>query len=396
VSVPAAAPRAARSAVTAIFLLNGLLFGSWAARIPGVRDRLALSDGELGLALAFVAVGSIAAMPVAGLAAARLGSRRATRASFALTSATTAALPFAPSLPVLCLLTLAYGASMGSLDVTMNAHGVAVERRYGRPILSGFHAAFSLGGLAGAALGAAAAGAGLDVRPHLLVVGFASAAIGLTWSRRFLPGAEDANGTAEPLLVRPPRRLWALGALAFACLLVEGASADWSGVYLKDELGTSPATAALGFTAFSVTMTLGRLGGDRLVARFGPVALVRGGGLLAGAGFGAALLAEEPAAAIAGFACLGAGMSPIVPIVFRAAGAVQGMAAGVALAAASSTGYLGFLVGPPAIGGLAELVGLPGALALLVLLSAAVASLATTTRARAPVRVAPAAEAAAA
>jgi MFS family permease len=387
-SVSPAVPRAARSAVTAIFLLNGLLFGAWAARIPAVRDRLGLSDGELGLALGFIAVGSIAAMPVAGLAAARFGSRRATRVSFALTCAATAVLPFAPSLPVLCVLTLAYGASMGSLDVTMNSHGVAVERRYRRQILSGFHAAFSLGGLLGAALGAAAAGAGLDVRAHLLATGLASAAIGLVWSRRFLPGVADANGSAEPLLVRPPRRLWALGALAFACLLVEGASADWSGVYLKDELGTSPGIAALGFTAFSVTMTVGRLLGDRLVARCGPVALVRGGGLLAGAGFGAALLASHPAAAIAGFACLGAGMSPIIPIVFRASGAVEGIAPGVALAAASSTGYLGFLVGPPVIGGVAELVGLPSALVLLVGLSGVVASMAAMTRARGPVRAA--------
>jgi predicted MFS family arabinose efflux permease len=391
---PPAAARAARTAVTAIFLLNGVLFGSWAARIPAVRDRLELSDGELGLALAFIAVGAIAAMPVAGLAAARIGSRRATRTAFALTSATTAALPFAPSLPVLCLLTLAFGASMGSLDVTMNAHGVAVEGRYGRPILSGFHAAFSLGGLLGAALGAAAAGTDLDVRAHLTIAGLASATVGLAWSRRFLPGSEDANGASEPLLVRPPRRLWALGALAFACLLVEGASADWSGVYLKDELGTSPGTAALAFTAFSVTMTLGRLLGDRLVARFGPVALVRGGGILAGAGFGLALLAADPVAALVGFASLGAGMSPIVPIVFRAAGGVDGMAPGVALAAVSSTGYLGFLVGPPVIGGVAELVGLPIALALLVLLSAAIASLAVTTRARTPLRAGAAAEAA--
>jgi MFS family permease len=385
VTAPGPEPRAARSAVTTIFLLNGLLFGSWAARIPAVRDRLGLADGELGLALAFVAVGSIAAMPVAGLAAARFGSRRATRVSFAATCAATAALPFARSLAVLCLLTLIYGASMGSLDVTMNAHGVAVERRYARPILSGFHAAFSLGGLLGAALGALAAGAGLDARAHLAVAGLAAAAIGLVRSRRFLPGDEDASDSAEPLLVRPPRRLWALGTLAFACLLIEGASADWSGVYLNSELGTSAATAALGFTAFSVTMTLGRLLGDRLVARFGPAAVVRAGGLLAGVGFATALVAAHPVAAMAGFACLGAGMSPVVPVVFRAAGTVRGMAAGVGLAAVSSTGYLGFLVGPPLIGSVAELVGLPTALALLVLLSTVVGALATTTCAAAPV-----------
>jgi MFS family permease len=373
-------PQAARGAVMAVFTINGLLFGSWAARIPAVRDRVGLSDGELGLALACIAIGAIAAMPVAGGAAARIGSRRATRVALAMSCLATGLVALAPSLPALCALTLFVGIGMGSLDVTMNAHGVAVERRYGRPILAGFHAGFSVGGLAGGALGALAAGVGLDVRGHLALVAVAGAVVGLTWSRRFLPSSEDAIGHAEPVFVRPPRGLWALGALAFACLLIEGASGDWSGVYLRDELGTSAAVAALGFTAFSVTMTLGRIFGDRLVARFGPQTVVRAGGTIAAVGFGLALLASWPPAGIAGFACLGAGMSGVVPIVFRASGRVPGMAAGVALAAVSSTGYLGFMVGPPIIGGLAELAGLPVALCLLVLLGAVVALLARTTR----------------
>jgi MFS family permease len=199
------------------------------------------------------------------------------------------------------------------------------------------------------------------------------------WSRWFLPGSADAAAAQDPIFVRPPRRLWALGALAFACLLIEGASADWSGVYIKDELGTGPGPAALGFTAFSVTMTVGRIFGDRLVARLGSVRLVRAGGLVAALGFGIALVASSPAAALVGFACLGAGMSSIVPIVFRAAGQVPGIASGVSLSAVSSIGYLGFVAGPPAIGGIAELVGLPTALAVLVVLAAVVALLARTT-----------------
>lgn len=377
----AAAPhvRRARAAVTSIFLLNGLVFGSWAARIPAVRDRLELSDGELGLALAFVAVGSLGAMPLAGAASARYGSRQVTRVSFALVCLATAVLPFAPSLLMLCLATAFYGAAMGATDVSMNAHGVAVERRYGRPILSGFHAGFSLGGLLGAALGAGAAAAGIDVRVHLAAMGAASLVIGLAWSRRFLAGREDASGTTEPLFVRPPRALWALGAVAFAGLLVEGASADWSAVYLKDELGASAGTAALGFTAFSVTMTVGRLVGDRLVERFGPVALVRSGGLVAGLGFAVALLAAQPVVAMLGFACLGAGMSPIVPIVFRAAGHVPGVPSGVAVSAVTTIGYLGFVTGPAIIGALAEVTGLPAALGVVAVLGAIVSALAKTT-----------------
>jgi MFS family permease len=375
--------RRARGAVTAIFFLNGLLFGAWAARIPAIRDRLGLSDGELGLALAFLPVGAIIAMPLAGALSARAGSRRATRAAFALACTAIGVVAFAPSLVAFAALAFVVGVGMGSCDVAMNVHGVTVERRYGRPILSSFHAAFSLGGLAGAALGALAAGAGVDARLHLAVVAALCGAIGLVWSRRFLPGSADASGAQDPVFVRPPRRLWALGALAFACLVIEGGAADWSGVYIKDELGTGPGVAALGFTAFSVTMVLGRIFGDRLVTRFGSTRLVRAGGLVAAVGFGTALAVSAPAAALLGFACLGAGMSSVIPIVFRAAGRTPGIASGVALSAVTSVGYLGFVAGPPMIGGIAELIGLPAALGVLVALAAAVAALAGTTSPRA-------------
>jgi MFS family permease len=373
-------PRQARGAVAAVFFLNGLIFGSWAARIPAVRDHVGLSDGELGIALACGAIGSIVAMPIAGGRAARIGSRRATRVALGLMSLAVAVVALAPSLPVLCALMLFMGAAMGSCDVTMNAHGVEVERRYERPILAAFHAAFSIGGLAGGALGALAAAVDLDVRVHLALIGTLAGVVGLTWSRRFLGGDADAVGHAQRIFVRPPRRLLALGALAFACLLIEGASADWSAVYLRDELGTAAGTAALAFTAFSVTMTLGRLVGDRLAGRFGPQAIVRGGGAIAAVGFGLGLAVSDPLAGIVGFACLGAGMSGVVPIVFRASGRVPGMAAGVGLAAVSSTGYLGFLVGPPTIGGIAALTGLPTALLVLVALAAVVTALAPTAR----------------
>jgi MFS family permease len=383
--VPSPTPVAARRAVTAVFALNGVLLGSWAARIPAVRDRVGLSDGELGLMLACIAVGAIIAMPLAGAAAARQGSRRATRVALALACGAVGVVSLGSSMLALGAAAVFLGVAMGSLDVAMNAHGVAVERRYGRPILASFHAAFSLGGLAGGALAALAAGLELDVRVHLAVVAAASAAVGLVWSRRFLGAAEDAIAAHESTFARPPARLLPLGALAFACLLIEGASGDWSGVYLRDELGASAGAAALGFTGFSLTMTAGRLVGDRLVDRLGSQTVVRAGGAVAATGFALALLAATPAAAIAGFACLGAGMAGVVPIVFRVAGQVPGLTPGMGLAAVSSTGYLGFMVGPPLIGGLAEVAGLPNALILLVLLGGAVCALSTATRRDAPV-----------
>jgi MFS family permease len=371
--------RGARGAVTATFFLNGLLFGSWAVRIPAVRDRLDLSAGELGIALGFIALGSLGSMPLAGWCAARVGSRVVTRVAFAAFCVATATVALAPGLVALCALCLALGAGGGALDVAMNAHGVTVERRAGRPILSSFHAAFSLGGLAGAGTGALAAAASLDVRAHLALAAAAALAVGLVWTQRLLPAAADVSAPRTERGPRPRgvvRHLALLGFVAFAGLLCEGAAADWSALYVDRSLEASAAVAALAYAAFSLTMTLGRIYGDRLTARFGAVALVRRGALLGAVGLGAALLTGAPAAALAGFAALGAGLAAVIPTVFRAAGNAEGASTGPALAAVSTTGYLGFLAGPPLIGGLAELTSLPTALGVLPVLCALVALLA--------------------
>ena len=377
---------AARGAVTATFFVNGLLYGSWAARIPAVRDRLDLGAGRLGLALGCIALGSVAAMPVAGRAAARWGSRRVTRVALALFCTATGAVALAPSLAALCALCAALGAAAGALDVAMNAHGVEVERRAGRPLLSSFHAAFSLGGLAGATTGALAAAAGLDVRAHLATAAAASGAVALLWTRRLLPGTADAAPQRSRRGRPAPRRVLALlGALAFACLLCEGAAADWSALYVHRSLGASAGVAALAYAAFSLAMTGGRLAGDRLTGRLGPVGLMRRGALVAALGLGGALLAGAPGAALVGFACLGAGLATVIPAIFRAAGTAGGQA-GPALAAVSTTGYLGFLAGPPLIGALAQATSLPFALAVLPVLAAL---LALGARAVAPAQGAP-------
>ncbi len=394
--------RAARRAVTATFFLNGLLFGSWAARIPAVRDLFDLSDGQLGLTLAALAAGAIAAMPLAGRTVTARGSRPVTRAALLAAGVAVVLPPLAPGALLLAVGAFVFGAANGALDVTMNAHGVTVERRLGRPVLSSFHAAFSFGGLAGAGTGALAAGAGLDVRAHLALVAAVALAVGLPWTRRLLPAGADAEGPAprrEDGARRrlPSRGVTVLGFAAFACLVCEGAAADWSAVYVARDLAASAQVAALAYAAFSLTMAIGRLVGDGLTARFGPVALVRSGALLGGVGLGLALLAGTPAAALAGFACLGAGLAAVVPAVFRAAGELPGMSAGSAIAAVSTAGYSGFLAGPPIIGAIAELTRLPVALGVLPVLALALAALAGVTapaRPAAPVAARPLAAAA--
>jgi predicted MFS family arabinose efflux permease len=372
----------ARAAVTVVFGINGLLYGAWAARLAAVGDRLALSAGQIGIALGFIAAGSLVAMPLAGRAASRFGSRPATRVAILAFCLASALAPAAPGLVALCAACLLLGAAAGSLDVVMNVHGVTVERAAGRPILSSFHAAFSLGGLVGALLGAAGAAAGIDVRVELAALSAAAALTAVAVTRALLPAAADAGGRPDPRAVRArrlDRRLAVLGALAFCCLLCEGAAADWSAVYLDRDLAATAAVAGLAYAAFSVAMVAGRLAGDRLTLRYGPSALVRRGALLATAGLGAALVAGDPVAALIGFACLGAGLSIVVPQVFRAAAA--GRDSGLALARVSTIGYLGFLAGPPLIGALAELTSLPAALTVLPVLGLAMAALAPLTRA---------------
>ena len=294
----------------------------------------------------------------------------------------------APDYALLLPAALLLGAGNGSLDVAMNAHGVAVERRHESPILSSFHAAFSCGALVGAGSSALAASADLDVRWHLLGVAVAALIAGLVACRSLLPAdADHAGEDAGPLLAWPPRALWAVGAIGFCALVCEGATADWSAVYVRESLESSAGVAALAFAAFSATMTIGRLLGDRLTTAWGAEALVRRGGLLSAAGVGGALLIGHPMAAIAGFALLGIGLATMVPVVFRAASEVEGVTPGVGIAAASTMGYFGFLIAPPIIGGIAELTTLPVALGLLVVLSLVMAALAPRVRAAPPVAV---------
>ena len=371
----------ARLALTAVFLVNGVMFGTLASRLPTIKGNLGLSSGRLGLALLGLAAGALLAFAAAGFLIARLGSRPVTRAAIAAEGLALVGVSLAGSLPALIGAMLALGVTNATLDVAMNAHGVAVERRRGRPILSSFHAAWSVGGLLGALIGVLMAGGGVDVRVHFALVAVVLFGAALAWSARLLPAGEDTAG-APRLLVRPPRSLVLVGVAAFCCLFAEGAAADWSAVYLDDPLGTGAGLAAAGYAAFALAMTAGRIAGDRLTVRWGPVGLLLRGGLVAGGGFGLALALDRPWAAILGFTALGLGLAPVVPTLFRAGGTTPGTPSGQGIAAVSTLGYFGLLAGPPVIGFLADAVGLPAALALVAALAGGVALLAPTVRPR--------------
>ncbi len=387
--VQTSVPSAARVAVAVAFVCLGAGGGSWATRIPAVQHRLGLSAAELGLALFGLGFGSLLSMPLTGVVIARRGSRPVMRATW-LAFAVAVALPgLAWNLPTLWLALTLFGAASGALDVAMNAHGVAVEHAYGRPILSSLHAAFSGGALLGAALGGLAAGLGVDVRVQLAVVAAVIAIVSIASGRALLPADADRGAAGQRLVLRLPRQLAALAAIAFLSLFCEGAASDWSAVYLAGPLGAGADVAAAAFGGFAAAMMVGRIGGDRLVARLGEVTVVRAGAALAAGGIALGLLLGNPVAGIIAFTCLGAGVAGIVPIVFRAAATHPDVPAGIGLAAVSSAGYTGFLVGPPVIGTVASVTGLPRSLGLIVVAALTMSALAghdtrVTRRSRGP------------
>jgi MFS family permease len=346
-----------RLAVSVLFFVNGAVLASWLPHIPAVKARLTSGDGQLGVVLLAMAAGAVVALPGAGWLIGRLGSRVVSSVAAAVLCLAMPLPVLSPSLPVLVLALAVLGAFNALLDVSMNAQAAAVEQRTGRAVMSSFHALFSLGGVVGALLAGAAMTAGVGDVAHVVAAALlALAAVGAALPN-LLPAGPNRASTG-PALARPSRALLGLGLLALLGLLAEGAMADWSAVYLHDTLGASPAVAAVGFAAFSLAMAAGRFAGDVLVGRLGARAVLRASSAVAAGGLGGALLIGHPAAGIVGCALVGLGIANIIPVLFSAAARVPGVAPGRALAAVATTGYLGFLAGPPLIGLVAEVAGL--------------------------------------
>ena len=372
-----------RVAVSLLFLLYGTILGTWTARIPAIKQGLGLGDGQLSVGLLAFAAGAIAGMQAAGPLVDRLRSGRV-MVPAAVADGLLLVLPaHAFDLASLAACLFVFGAAHGTLNVAMNVNAVEVERAWGRPIMSSCHAVYSVGGFLGAGIGGAFAAA--SAGPGLTFACVAAAAIAAAiwaaaWALPAEPAPRPAGGRSGGGAAA--RGVLFLGVLVFCCLVGEGAAADWSAVYLRDSLGSTAGFAAAAYAAFSVAMMGGRLVGDRLAAGVGPVRLVRGCGVLAAAGLAAALLAGRPAAGVAGFACLGAGLSCIAPQVFSAAGRRDPSRAGQAIGRVAGLGFLGFVVGPIVIGGTAQLLGLPRALLIPAVLALFVAAAAPALRAR--------------
>ncbi|MDP9394761.1 MAG: MFS transporter [Actinomycetota bacterium] len=391
---PSATLRTNRAATTAVFALNGLVFGAWAGRIPDVKARLGLTESLLGVLLLVAALGALAGMQVVARAVARWGTPRVTTTGVVAVSVLLLPIAFAPSPAVLAAALVVFGMAMGFLDVAMNSHGVWVEERYGRPIMSSLHAFFSLGLLAGAGISGLAARAEVSATASIAANGVVLAAAA-AWACSRLsggpePAGDDATSAADSATPWPRAKVLLLGVMAFITLMAEGAANDWSAVLLHEERGVSTALAVSGLVAFNATMTVGRLLGDRVTLAWGPGPTLRRSSAVACVGMLAGLVVPGAVAAVVGFALMGIGLSVAVPILFSAAGALPGGTPGQSIARVSTLGYLGFLVGPTAIGFLADATSLTLAFGAAVALLAFVVLGAPATAGRRQAQPAPA------
>lgn len=339
---------AARWAISTVFLLNGAGIGLWAAHVPTVQARMGIDTGMLSMVLLTVAAGALLAMPLMGGLTGRWGTRRMVLLSGFAFAAMTPLIMGAPSLPLLFIAAFLFGVSNGALDVAMNANASEVETARGLPTMSSFHGFFSLGGLFGAGIGGLLVGQGLGHGQGALMVGVITAVV-LALSAPRVMGFAATHGAGSHFSL-PRGAALSLGLLALLCFAVEGALVDWSALLMQERTGATPASAALGFSAFSIAMAACRFAGDRLIVRFGALRIMVVGGLAMFAGLALAVASTHFVLSAVGFALVGLGAANVVPLLIGAAGRIPGMSAGNGVAAVATLGYGGLLLAPPVLG----------------------------------------------
>ncbi|WAX81089.1 MFS transporter [Streptomyces sp. KMM 9044] len=378
--------RRARYSVGAVFAVHGAVTGSFATRVPWIQDHAGVSAGQLGIALAFPALGASVAMPLAGRVSHRFGARAALRGLIALWTLALVLPSVAPNLLALCLTLFVYGATAGMSDVAMNALGAEVENRLDRSIMSGLHGMWSAGALTGSAAGTLAAHLGTDARLHHTLAAGVLTVVGVAAAGHVLDLRSAVDEEPPPRFALPPRSALLIGAIGFCAVFAEGASLDWSAVYLRDRLEASAGLAAACTTGFTLTMAVARIAGDRVVDHYGAVRTVRASGVVAVCGGLLIVLAQHPAAAMAGFALMGLGIAVVVPLCFAAAGR-SGSNPSLAIAGVATITYTSGLIAPSAIGLLAQATSLMASFVLVTVLSCGLAGLAGVLRAGDRVKV---------
>lgn len=373
-----------RWASRAQFFSSGFIFATWGVHVPTVKAHYGLDEAQLGLALLAAGAGAMFGLTSAGRWIGRHGPRRIAALSGCVYALLLAGLIAMPGYFALMGLLAAFGLVTSVFDVAINTEAAQLEMQSGTPLMSGMHGMFSLGGMAGAASGSAVLAAGMGAQTHLLLVAAVMVLLVAVSSTRMLPKAVTGNAASADHGFRLPRGpLAVLGVLAALGLIAEGAIYDWSVLYMQQELGSPQKQAALAYAAFSAAMAAARFGGDAMRARFTPIALLRGSGVLAAAAMTLVLLTDIPWLALVGFAGVGIGFANVVPILFGASARVPGVEPASGIASVSAVAYLGFMAGPAVIGLLARASSLTAALYVVVVFAAALAASARFTRSEA-------------
>jgi MFS family permease len=364
-----------RIAVNSLFFLSGLTFSSWASRIPDIKLKLGLSEGELGALLLSKPIGSLIAMPIAGWLVNRFGSRAIAVLAALIYPVILLMMGLAPSYWTLALVLAAFGMCGNMYNISVNTQAIGIENLYGKTIMASFHGVWSLAGFAGGIVGALMMGLHIEPRMHFLMVAALAFVVVLVASRYMLTQDTRKNTAGmtfrdiDPWLLR-------IGLIAFCGMLCEGCMFDWSGVYFQKVVKADKGMVAAGYIAFMSTMALGRFFSDRLTDRMGAVRTYQLSSILICAGLLISVILPNMVSAIAGFLLVGFGTSSVIPLSYSRAGRGSNLSPGIAIAIVASIGYFGFLIGPPLIGFIAETFNLRVSFACIALVGATIGLLA--------------------
>jgi MFS family permease len=349
--------RAYRLAVSALFFLQGICFASWASRIPSIQQSLNLSDASLGMVLFALPAGSMIGLPFSGWLVTKFGSKKIATNALLLYSILLVFIGLAQNVVLLVSTLVLFGMAGNISNIAINTQAVAVEAKYSRNIMASFHGLWSLAGFSAAGIGTFMIGKGIIPFTHFLIV-TALILAGLAAAFNYLITEEERPEASAKLFVRPDKSLLTLGITAFCCMICEGAMFDWSGIYFQKVVRADKDWIGAGYTAFMCTMATGRFLADRVSHRIGFKRTIQLSGVLIAVGLGIAVSFPVLSTSILGFFIVGFGVSSVVPLVYSQAGRSKKVSPGMALAAVSSIGFLGFLIGPPLIGIVAGLFNL--------------------------------------
>lgn len=360
-------PKSARMAVSAFFFVQGLSFASWASRIPDIKTRLGLSEGELGSVLFALPVGLMISLPVSGWLVSKYGSRKMVVLGALLYAFTLIFIGLSATVTQLVASLFVFGIWSNLTNIAVNTQAVGVENMYGRSVMASFHGLWSLAGFLGAMIGAYFITQQVSPYTHFSLIVLLACIIVFLFYKNTVQ-VEQSTQENQPIFVKPDRELLLLGLIGFCAMVCEGAMFDWSGVYFQKAVNVPVAKASIGYVAFMATMTGGRFTADWLVNKVGKKKMLQASGLIIGVGLLISVLFPYLVPATLGFLLVGFGVSFTVPLVYSSAGKSKTMSPGMALAAVSSISFLGFLIGPPLIGHLAEIANIRWAFAVVAVL----------------------------